>query len=1211
MKMNTIQTRWKCRALLLWIGVCLWGVSQPAMAQQRLALTEAIKHIEQRFNANLSYEHNLLQGKYTDTDALKGTRLEEVLKKVLYPNQLVFLYVDEKAYTIVKRTEDSGRTRTTTIEITHTQNPNVIDRVSGSVRSASGRPISFASVWVQNTRKGAKTDENGVFLLYDIQPADIVVVSALGYADAKINVAGRKELVVTLEEEENLLEEVVISTGYQKISKERATGSAAVITAKDLEKVPAANLIPRIEGAVPGLQISLLSGDRSFNYNNNQLALHSSTRTIGTNDYNMSVRGVGSVATNTEKSPLVVIDGAISTMDLGTLNPNDIETITVLRDAAAASIYGVRAANGVIVVTTKKGNITGIPRINFSVNSTFSGRPDLDYLKMMNSGQMIDYLEELVDKDILTVNNVADGVYQNATYYGGAVAEAAIRLKSGDITQQEYNQLVDPLRGLNNRPDVEKYILQPMHSQQYNFSISNGTENSRYFYSASYANETPYTKGDNGKRLTLNMNNTWEIFNLATLSTSIKGNFLRHQENALGLGIYSTGSTALLPFQMLADEHGNGLSYDRLTPGYVSGLGPAYKDWRYNYLQELDLADNLLRNNNYLANINLDVPLYKGLKASVMYANERTFGNNQMYQDEQSYYNRDLLNRFTPLDQNQNAIGITRGGVYTVMNTNVNNYTLRGQLNYDRLFQQLHEITALAGSEIRQTQLSHGSSTLYGYNRETGFNTDVSYNQLYGYPTLMGWPAGLPGAPSYGDRRRRFLSYFGNAAYTYNGRYTVSGSVRYDDYNNFGLDRSFRATPLWSAGAKWNVMREDFMQGQTAWLNQLSLRATYGVNGNISQDLRPFTYIAMNSGNLNVTNLPSADIIALANPQLRWEKTYVTNIGLDVGLLSNRLTGTIDWYHKDGRDLLYNFPIAAAYAGTVNAGNLDRNTATMVGKGIDIGLTGVVVRQEDWHVDLTANLSYNTNKITDNRFDPEDIPSYNYSYTPIGIRYIQGRPSDQVFAFRHAGLDENGLTQVYNKAGEIVAVDEQLSGVDDLLAVGRRTAPYFGSLRTNMRYKNWSVFALLTYQFGNVFTKPSVEAYMTPSRGLTIPKFDLSADIADRWREPGDEARTITPALTNNINGQYSLQRYTYSDINVLKGDYIRLREISLSYALPKSFANSMRLERVNVSGSIRNLGLIWTANKEGYDPDFVDFVGQTTNLRPVPSYNFSVNVSF
>lgn len=1210
--MKITDNRWQPIRSILMVPVCslLFTVGQQALAQEKLPLAQAIKRIEQQFNANLSYEHNLLNGKFVDPASLKGNRLEEVLKKVLYPNQLVFLYVDDRSYSIVRRQETSNRNQQSISENDRTASTGM-ERVSGTVRSASGKTIPFASIWIKDTRKGGKVDENGRFMLYDLAPTNELVFTAVGYKSKTVMVGNREQMVVVMEAEENMLEEVVISTGYQKISKERATGSATVISAKELEKNPSPNLINRMEGLAPGLQVSLGSGDRTFTYNNNQMGIYSSTRTIGQNDYNLTVRGVGSIDTDTEKSPLIVIDGAISNIDLAMLNPNDVDNITILKDAAAASIYGVRAANGVIVVTTKKGSNTGVPRINFSFNTAFSGNPDLGYLRTMNSAQMIDYQEELVAKNILNSNNIATNLYMYASsYYPGEVAAAAIRLKNGLISQADYDALVNPLKQIDNRAQIQQYLLRPMNNQQYNLSISNGTENNNYFYSASYANENPFTKGENGKRFTFSLNNNWKIFKIATLSTSIRGTFFRNSKNGIDIAqLYDANSSTLLPYQLLADQNGNGIYYNRINPGFTQPLGPAYKDWRYNYLQELQLLDNLQKDNNYSAVINLEVPLYKGLKGSVSYANERSFGENRAFNDEKSYKNRLLLNEFTPIGETTNTIGINKGGIYNIINSSMNNYTVRGQLNYDATFDQKHEITAIAGSEIRQTQAGQGMKTMYGYNPQTGFNRDVSYAQN-SYNTLMGYLSGLSGGPTQADRTRRFLSYFSNAAYTLNGKYTVSGSVRYDDYNNFGLDRSFRATPLWSSGLKWNLAKEHFMQKFT-WLNQLGLRATYGVNGNITQDVRPFTYISFDNAAYNPTGQPSASIIAVANPQLRWEKTYVTNLGLDFGLLDNRLTGTIDYYRKNGKDLLYSFPIAAPYVGTIGAGSLKRNTASMSGKGIDLGLTGTFVRNTDWNLDATLNFSYNTNTITDNRFDPKDISAFTYSYNPIGISYLEGYPSDKIFVFRHAGLDEKGLTQIYNKNNEIIPVTQTLSGVEDLAYAGRRVAPYYGSFRTNLRYKQWSVYALISYQFGNVFMKPSVESYMAPSRGLTIPKFDLSADIADRWREAGDEAFTNVPALTADIYSSYSLQRYQNSDINVLKGDYIRLREISLSYGLPKNLLNRLKVENIQLAGSVRNLGLIWTANKEGYDPDFTNLVGNTTNLRPVPSYNFSINVSF
>jgi len=221
----------------------LFTVGQQAYAQQKLPLNQAVKQIEQRFNANLSYEHNLLNGKFVDPELLKGNKLEEVLKKVLYPNQLVFLYVDDRSYSIVRRAVGDGEAS----PVKNGSDQQAIDRVAGTVVSASGKPIPLASIWVKDTRKGAKSDENGRFLIYDIKPTDIIMVSAVGYESTALTAGNRSQIMFTMEEKNNVLEEAVISTGYQKISKERATGSVSLITSKELEKIPSANLIQRLE----------------------------------------------------------------------------------------------------------------------------------------------------------------------------------------------------------------------------------------------------------------------------------------------------------------------------------------------------------------------------------------------------------------------------------------------------------------------------------------------------------------------------------------------------------------------------------------------------------------------------------------------------------------------------------------------------------------------------------------------------------------------------------------------------------------------------------------------------------------------------------------------------------------------------------------------------------------------------------------------------
>lgn len=1216
---KTITFFARCFLVALFSAITLLAAAQKGKEKQ-LPLSDALQVIQKRFGTQFAYEHDLLAGKFTYAELIKGKQVEEVLKNVLYPNNLIFLYVSDNTYSIVARNANFfGGLNTKTVEIT--VSPRIGDQafaLRGTVNNQRGEPVGYASVWVKGTNQATQTNDRGGFLLPAVQVGNTLQISAMGYNPYETTVTGSAKIDVVLSTNMRMLDEVaVVSNGYQQISKERATGAAVIIDSKKIADYPSPNIIQRLEGIVPGVQINLLASDRSFTYQSGSgltlpAGANSATRTNSNNDYAIAIRGRSNLSGQfSESFPLVVVDGAITELDLSTLNPNDIDNITFLKDAAAASIWGIRAANGVIVVTTKKGKRRDAPNVNFSTNVMFSGKPDLNYLRVMNSAQQLSYEKELVDRNFLPA--IAGNSYFNATQNVSQGTYLAQQLKAGTITQAQYNSQVAALSAIDNRPQISKYILQPANSQQYNLSVDGGNGNNTYYYSVSYSRERPNTVGTLGRRLTATLNNSWKLFNYATLSTSLKGAFFDMQDNGIGQAVlYRPSSTVLMPYQLLADANGNGISYDRLNPAFTSSLPAGYRDWRYNYLDELANADNTQKNNNYVANINLKLPIINGLSANAFYNVERTYGRLRKYSNQQTYDFRNLVNYYTYPGAATNSLGITNGGILNTLNTDQYDYSLRGQLDFDRAFGK-HRITALAGTEIRETNIGQGGQTLFGYNTQTGLtNSTINFSSTPTYAYVGGFSAAtlttfnFGGYPTQVDKRRRFLSYFGNAAYTYNDRYTLSGSVRYDDYNNFGLDRKYRATPLWSSGFKWNANREDFLK-DVSWVDNLALRATYGVNGNVALSNYPYTWISVS--NDFVTNQPSASIIAPANPELRWEKTYEGNLGVDFSLFSSRISGSIDYYQKRGRDLLFQFPIGAAYVGNIGNGTLVRNTASMNGSGIDAALNGILFTNNNWSWNAGLVFSYNTNKVIDNRFSESLYSSY-YGYSPSSISYIKGYSTDKLLVYRNAGLDKNGLTQIADANGNIIpATQSVITDFGVLKYAGRTVAPYHGGFNTSLRYKAFTLMAQLTYQFGGVFLKQSIQSYLTSTRNLS---YGLDAAIAQRWQKPGDELTTNVPGLNGTASSVYYSQvRYQNSDINVLKSDYIRLRQLGLTYRIPASLLSRFKIQGAQAGLAVNNLGLLWRANKEGYDPDFLAYPGYTNNLPPVPSYNMSLSVNF
>ncbi len=1072
-------------------------------------------------------------------------------------------------------------------------NADVVEiEIKGRIKNANGENLVGATVWCKGTKNGSITDFDGKFEIL-ANKGDVLIIDYIGYERKEITIKDETKFqeIVMVQSVSELDEVKVVSTGYQKIDNERSTGSVSVVTAKDLEKIPVSNVMHQLEGQVAGLAVDILDSDNTFVYDN------VFGDAAGKTSYNFRIRGKSTYQTSGSSSmPLIVLDGTPTELDIRTLNPADIEKITFLKDAAAASIYGARSANGVMVIDTKKGK-KGKSRISVSQNYSISAEPKLSSLSLMNSSQVLNLEQELVDK-----NMVSDPANATNLYYANPISqglEIMFQEKRGTITAAEKEAKLNVLRNRNNYDQIQKYLLQAAESKNFNVSLSGGKDDYSYFTSAAFSKEKPNAIGNEGKRMTLTVNQDFKLFKSFKLSTSLKGSFFNYLQNGLGLAPLAASSSTLLPYDQIVDDNGNSVDYYRrfYSTSSQSLTEKGYLPWTYNYIDELENSNKEIKENNYSANIALTVPLIKGLNAVGTYYMENSNLTNTNIYNEQTYYVRDAINYATYLNTTTNKLtyGIPKGGIYQSNGYTKNSYTARGQLNYDLAIAEKHKVDALGGIEFRQVRDINSGRTLYGYNEPTQSSIDlpgISYTNVYG-STI-----GISYNNTEKDQRRRFLSYYSNAAYSYDNKYTISGSVRLDDYNNFGVDKSLRRTPLWSTGAKWNVYKEAFMEKAT-FVNNLSLRLSYGFNGNISLTTFPFTNISLASID-TYSQLPYAFVTAAANPTLTWEKTGVFNVGVDFGLFNSRLNGTLEYYKKNSKDLIQDFPVSPFYGLPNNS--LTRNTATLEGHGIDLNLNGVLVRNQNFSADLNLVTSYNTNEVTDSRYTSYSSYLNGTGSTPP----IVGYGLSSVFAFRSAGLDANGMTQIYNKSGDIVKSTTILTDIEDMKYMGTSTPQYYGSISSNIRYHKFSLYMLATYKLDYVLFKPTFLQYV--DRYGSFTKYDLNAEIDNRWRVAGDEATTSVPGV-KGMTG-YSYVRYLFGDNRVIDGDHIRFKEISLKYDL-SSFLKDTFIENASITFAARNLGIIWRKNKDNIDPDFLPYTGITSKLPPVGMYTLGLNINF
>lgn len=1061
-------------------------------------------------------------------------------------------------------------------------------QVKGKVINSQNEPYPGINIWVTGTRIGAVTDFDGSFTLHDVPSNSVLECSGLTIETTRLVLDGRSSVTITAKEKISVMNEIVVNNGYQKISKVRSTGSVSTITAKDLEKIPVSNVMHQLEGQVAGLAIDVMDSDNTFVYGN----LYGEAAAISS--YKFRIRGQSTYSSNA--MPLVILDGTPTELDIKTINPKDIEKITFLKDAAAASIYGARSANGVMVIETKRGK-RGKTRFSASQNYGIANKASLSRLPLMNSSQVLNLEQELVDKGIITDPAAATSLYNSIPISQGI--EYMFQERRGTITAAQKEAQLDILRGRNNYDQVSQYFLRPSETNSYDFSFSGGENDYSYFTSASFSNEKTQTIGTGGKRMTFTVNQDFKLLNYLKVSTSLKGSIFKYSQNGLGLSPLGASLTTFLPYNQVVDDNGNSVSYYRRFYSADSERlqSQGYLPWTYNYLDEQNFGGSDIKEQNYSANIFVTAPLLKGLDAVATYFVENSNADNRKFNSADTYFARDAVNYATYLNPSTNELvhGVPLGGIFQTSRFGKDSYTGRGQLIYNTTLADKHSIDALGGIEFRQTKENMDGRTLYGYNDKSQTSIDIpstTFNTVYG-------PGGsASNNNTLKSQTRRFLSYYGNASYTYDNKYTISGSARLDDYNNFGVDKSYRRTPLWSTGFKWNIIRENFMKGVTAFDN-LSFRASYGYNGNISLTTFPFTNISVADID-SFSQLPYAFVSAAANPTLRWEKTGIMNFGLDISMLNSRLNATFEYYHKNSKDLIQDFLLSPFYGLPNNT--LVRNTATLESHGIDLNLSGVLVRSKDFGMDLSLVTSYNTNEVTDSRYTNYSSYLNGTGATPP----IVGYGLNSVFAFRNAGLNSTGSVQVYDKDGNIVQPTTTLKNIEDMKYMGTSTPKYYGSLSANLTYKKLSLYLLATYKLDYVLFKPTFDSYVT--RYNTFAKYDLNSDIDKRWRNPGDEATTTVPGVRGM--GGYSYSRYRFSDNQVIDGDHIRFKEISLKYDLSELFTNTF-IDNASLTCSARNVGMIWRKNKDNLDPDFLPVTGTTMKLPPTALYSVGFNFNF
>jgi len=1025
-------------------------------------------------------------------------------------------------------------------------------KITGRVLSAEdGQPLPGAVVRVRNTEQLTNTGTDGAFRLTIQSPGAELLISYTGFApqSLRVDTIGNKPIIVMLQRMTSELNEVVISTGYQQIPKERATGSFSQVNSELIDRKVSTDIISRLQDVTPGL---------IFNHEK------------GAVPNSISIRGRSTIFSNDQ--PLIVLDNFPYDGNINDINPNDIDNITVLKDAAAASIWGSRAGNGVIVITTKKGKYNVKTRISFNSNVTVGDKPNLFYLPQMTTADFISVEQMLFAK----------GYYNSAQRsIAHPVLSPVVQLlfaeKNGTVTTDDANAILAAYASHDVKNDFEKYFYQRSVDQQYALSISGGSAIQKYYLSAGYDNNLDNLVRNGYQRVTLHTNNTYSLFD-QKLELTFGVDYVQSHAQLNNPGynsIYWKGSSLLYPYASLADASGNpqNVYKDFSQPFKTAATANGLLNWQYSPLADLLDANNTTLLTDYRLNGALRYKVMPHLSAAVLYQYGVSSSLNSNLQNKDSYYTRNLINQFSQInDDGTITRSIPLGDILDNTTNNISSYSLRAQLDFNQSWQNGNSLAAIGGYELKDLETKGNVTRLYGYDNNHDTSQPVNYTTAFPqyYFPLVNTTIPNPAAES--GLSDRYLSWYANAAFTYHNRFIFSGSARLDESNLFGVRTNQQGVPLWSVGAAWNLSQENWYR--LLWLPYLKLRLTYGYNGNVNKNITAYT-TASTGYMTNNTLLPYGVILNPPNPDLKWERDQIINMALDFETKADVLSGSLDYYRKKGMDLIGTIPFPPSTGISTFTGN-DSNTA---GQGIDIVLnTKNIDRTFKWQTSFFY--SYATDKVT--KYLYPSLASF-YLSGSTGYLPLQGKPQYAIYSYKWAGLDPaTGNPQGYlnGQISQNYASIIQAATPQNIVYNGPARPTSFGAIRNTFIWKQFSLSANISYRLGYYFRKISVN-YFTVLQGL-----GGNGDFEKRWQKPGDEQFTQVSSMPAAINANRD-NFYTYSSILVLKGDNIRFQDISLGYDLTKEQWHKAPFNHLRFYLYANNLGLLWTANKQGLDPDY------------------------
>lgn len=1015
--------------------------------------------------------------------------------------------------------------------------------IHGVVRNEKGEPIANANIVVKGTSKGTSAAADGSFTI-EAGEGDILLVSSVGYAlfQYKITKAvftSGTQLVIKLARSVAELEEVAVTvnTGYQKIHPEQSTGAVSMINTKEYEARVSTNFLDGLVNRLPGLMI------------NNSVTLTTTAPGAGTTSRSLfNIRGISTMSAN--QNPLIVVDGYPTELTLDMIDPNEVKSVTILKDAAAATVYGVRASNGVIVIERKQAK-EGKPRFSFRATSSITPKENYNRYRWEDNPSSIAlmYQKDLYGK---SVNASTWGSMQTTTTksYLTPVYWILAQQAANVITPDQAAKAYADLQNYDNIDDYSRLFQRSALTQSYNLNVSGGSPNALYYITGNYTGNRLSSIENNNNRFLLSGRSTLRLSQRLSLELTTDYNEQRYNSAPV------PSISSVNPYEHFQDASGN--------PAYIASgslINPFFNNvlvsqglestLSYPLIDVNEISDKTRTvNNRITANFTYRIGGGFDLAFGGIYETSRS--DIQHYASGVSSEAKQYIADYTATNTDGTLkFNIPKGGFLRQTNANTSSYTVRAQLNFNKRIANDHSFNAILGAEVRDLINKSSISSAFGYNDQTLLQQPVDYAGITN-GTLKGtfglyspWQNNYESLFAQQYNEDRFLSGYANVVYSYKNTYSITGSARIDQSNLFGTNPKYKYKPLWSVGAAWNIDKERFMQG-IDWLKQLKLRASYGFNGNVAKMSLPqviaqyviSTYTSPNSTALKLYS--SNNSYSYANSSLRWEQTKNANIGIDYRIQKS-ITGSIDYYQKTSTDLLGNAQIDP----TIGMSPTIINKASIRNQGIEISLHAdwISTKKFNWNTGLV--IARNTSKTLDvyQRVD------YN-PQTLNSIGYIKGYPVGAMYSYRYGGLDTAGYPVVLNTKGTpyssiststssplAIAMKSDTSGI--VTYSGSSIPTINAGLSNRFDYGNFYLFLMVNYYGGFKVRVPR------PNPAVTRPL----EGAGTYWKKKGDELNTDVMALAA-YSAYNSINPYNFADRYVVSGDYITLGDLTLSYSL-------------------------------------------------------------